>query len=549
MPKYETIQVDMNVQGEEEQRVFTEALQALKDKLQKTGNALTRTLNDVKKGATSSLSAVAKLFKTISGGQSTKAANKALRRTVASFDELNRLVRQANATAEKNYSFTDNEQVVTSASQVIEKVKEMGSQVHDQIIEPLSQLPALGLEQGFQNLGNSILSLLGLFRDHNGLIHTVGGEWDKLNLKTDFWRNTIEQTRQSTGLFNSMLEQTGFRANTTGQVLNLLGINANGTAGTFGQLGIQANGTTGILGQLGIQANGATGILGQLGIQSNGTTGTIGQLGSQASGTTGILGQLGMKAGAIAGTFNQLGGSASTGWSAVNQAWSGAAGWFNSAVTGPLGTAFANVFSSIKTGSKNTSTEVKNSFTGLGTNFSTEFSNAWKKVSGSFSPGGSVYTAVEGGVLTGFKTAVNSLITGVNTVTAVPFNGLNKVLDKVQNIKIGLLKPFSFLSWRASVPKIPFLAQGAVLPANKPFLAMVGDQRHGTNVEAPLSTIQEAVVLAMEDYMQGNLAGHAATVDLLQQLVSAVQGISIGDETIAAACHRHNSKMAIVNGR
>lgn len=44
----------------------------------------------------------------------------------------------------------------------------------------------------------------------------------------------------------------------------------------------------------------------------------------------------------------------------------------------------------------------------------------------------------------------------------------------------------------SSIP-VPALAQGAVLPPNKPFLAWVGDQRQGTNVEAPLSTIEEAV--------------------------------------------------------
>ena len=44
-----------------------------------------------------------------------------------------------------------------------------------------------------------------------------------------------------------------------------------------------------------------------------------------------------------------------------------------------------------------------------------------------------------------------------------------------------------------TLPRIPPLAQGAVLPPNQPFLAMVGDQKHGTNIEAPLSTIEEAV--------------------------------------------------------
>lgn len=43
------------------------------------------------------------------------------------------------------------------------------------------------------------------------------------------------------------------------------------------------------------------------------------------------------------------------------------------------------------------------------------------------------------------------------------------------------------------ITRIPALARGAVLPANKPFLAMVGDQKSGTNVEAPLETIKQAL--------------------------------------------------------
>lgn len=51
-----------------------------------------------------------------------------------------------------------------------------------------------------------------------------------------------------------------------------------------------------------------------------------------------------------------------------------------------------------------------------------------------------------------------------------------------------------------TLPQIPMLAQGAVLPANKPFLAMVGDQKNGTNVEAPLETIKQALAEVMAMY-------------------------------------------------
>lgn len=49
----------------------------------------------------------------------------------------------------------------------------------------------------------------------------------------------------------------------------------------------------------------------------------------------------------------------------------------------------------------------------------------------------------------------------------------------------------SVLSYRPI--EIPQLAKGTVIPPNAPYLAVVGDQRHGTNIEAPLDTIKQAV--------------------------------------------------------
>jgi hypothetical protein len=45
--------------------------------------------------------------------------------------------------------------------------------------------------------------------------------------------------------------------------------------------------------------------------------------------------------------------------------------------------------------------------------------------------------------------------------------------------------------------EIPALASGSVIPPNRKFLAVLGDQKSGTNVEAPLSTIKQAVMEAM----------------------------------------------------
>lgn len=44
-----------------------------------------------------------------------------------------------------------------------------------------------------------------------------------------------------------------------------------------------------------------------------------------------------------------------------------------------------------------------------------------------------------------------------------------------------------------SASALPHLAQGAVIPPNRQFMAVLGDQRHGTNIEAPLDTIKQGV--------------------------------------------------------
>lgn len=77
-------------------------------------------------------------------------------------------------------------------------------------------------------------------------------------------------------------------------------------------------------------------------------------------------------------------------------------------------------------------------------------------------------------------------------------NGLNKLIDNLNTFGFNLPdvlggKRVGFNISRLNVPQ---LAKGAVLPPNKPFLAMVGDQKSGTNIEAPLDTIVEAVKIA-----------------------------------------------------
>lgn len=135
---------------------------------------------------------------------------------------------------------------------------------------------------------------------------------------------------------------------------------------------------------------------------------------------------------------------------------------------------------------------------------------------------------------------VNKIIDAINSLFHIQFKGL----------KIGGVQIIPKIDTRLlNIPKIPMLAQGAVIPPNREFMAILGDQRHGTNIEAPLETIQEAVAAVMAEYESSNLAGHEATAEILRQILSAVLGIEVGDTTIGQAANRYNEKMAIVRGR
>ena len=154
------------------------------------------------------------------------------------------------------------------------------------------------------------------------------------------------------------------------------------------------------------------------------------------------------------------------------------------------------------------------------------------------------------------KGMVNGIIGCLNKLLSALTSALNGVVTAANQLQFTLPgwipglggKRFGLSLKTVTAPQIPYLAQGAVLPANRPFLAMVGDQRHGTNVEAPLTTIQQAVAAVMEDYTAGNMAGHEATVQMLRQILEAVLGIDIGDGVIAQAAHRHQLKTAVMRG-
>ena len=161
---------------------------------------------------------------------------------------------------------------------------------------------------------------------------------------------------------------------------------------------------------------------------------------------------------------------------------------------------------------KNVWDNIKSPFGSIADWFKDKFSTAWQKVKDVFSTGGKVFTGIKDGILKGLKAVINALIKGINTVIKVPFDGINFALKKIKGISILGKKPFDFIS-TIDVPQIPKLATGAVIPPNKEFLAMLGDQKSGTNIEAPLDTITQAFRDVMSSYNGGQQGDIVIQID------------------------------------
>lgn len=107
---------------------------------------------------------------------------------------------------------------------------------------------------------------------------------------------------------------------------------------------------------------------------------------------------------------------------------------------------------------------------------------------------------------------VQGVIDGINGMIAV----LNTLHFEIPDWVPGLGgKSFGFNLKSLSYPKFPELATGAVLQPNNPFLAVVGDQKRGVNIETPLETMVQAFETALRN---GNYGSGDKTATVIMQV-------------------------------
>lgn len=158
---------------------------------------------------------------------------------------------------------------------------------------------------------------------------------------------------------------------------------------------------------------------------------------------------------------------------------------------------------------------------GLGEALSDIWNSIWDMIKG-------VINLVIGGIngFTGaIEDAVNFFVDGINIL----IDGANALVGWIPGVSSHVIPSLGHLD----IPDIPELAQGAVIAPNNPFLAVLGDQTTGTNIEAPLDTIKQALVEAM------------GTAGAGQEIIIPVY---IGQDRIETIIAKANTNLNFISG-
>lgn len=196
-----------------------------------------------------------------------------------------------------------------------------------------------------------------------------------------------------------------------------------------------------------------------------------------------------------------------------------------SSIINSISTTLSTKWSEIKTNVSTVVTTIKDTvssiFTTLGTNVSSIFEGIKTTVV-------SVFTSIASAI----KSPINGIIGIVESMINFIISGINSAVNAINSFKIELPsitnpitgdtiggQSFGFSLPTLSSVSLPRLATGAVIPPNNEFAAILGDQRRGVNIEAPLDTIKAGVRDVLGEYGGADVGTLTAFIYLGDDLI------------------------------
>lgn len=196
----------------------------------------------------------------------------------------------------------------------------------------------------------------------------------------------------------------------------------------------------------------------------------------------------------ISTAWNAIKALTSTIWNAIKKTLSGL---WNS-----LKSTASTVFNAIKTKVVGVWDSVKNKTSQVWENVTTFVSNKVEAIKNAII---NKFNAARDAVRSAFEGIVNFIKAPINQAISI----VNNAVGMINNAIGGIESAFSFGPWTVPTPfgsktigfhatfprigTIPYLASGAVIPPRSEFLAVLGDQKKGNNLEAPESLLRQIV--------------------------------------------------------
>lgn len=196
----------------------------------------------------------------------------------------------------------------------------------------------------------------------------------------------------------------------------------------------------------------------------------------------------------ISTAWNAIKALTSTIWNAIKKTLSGL---WNS-----LKSTASTVFNAIKTKVVGVWDSVKNKTSRTWENVATFVSNKVEAIKNAIT---NKFNAARDAVRSAFEGIVNFIKAPINQAISI----VNNAVGMINNAIGGIESAFSFGPWTVPTPfgsktigfhatfprigTIPYLASGAVIPPRSEFLAVLGDQKKGNNLEAPESLLRQIV--------------------------------------------------------
>lgn len=177
---------------------------------------------------------------------------------------------------------------------------------------------------------------------------------------------------------------------------------------------------------------------------------------------------------------------ASGAWDGIVDVWNTVSTWFNDTVVRPVAEFFSGLWDGIQTAASN----LWNSIVSVWESASTWFEeHVTGPIGEAFDAVGAFIKDVFNGIIGTVEGLINGAIKAINAL----ISGLNKLhIDIPDNPFTGSIR-LGFNITKVSEVSLPRLANGAVIPPNQQFAAILGDQRSGINLEAPAALIKKMV--------------------------------------------------------